>query len=231
MGNTEWRSATRLTSRNSSACCTALGLGNNSRMSSKERTTDKKIDRLDTVKFLYDQRITANWMSNWFMNLHLQPAGRETTPEAKRPKTALGPGSWDRSSRGGGGGGGGGGKCEHSPRWPKGSKTMVEPVCRPHGKGVAHDNAPEQAGDGAGPVWLPKPVPTLVSPETPVSAANGIWSTKEKRVYTPGIVREFGNVGFVFVPSRPPFEPRLRAARRAWGPRDSRGSVTYCDPR
>jgi hypothetical protein len=79
-------------------------------MSSKERTTDKKIDRLVTVKFLYDQRITANWMSNWFMNLHLQPAGRETTPEAKRPKTALGPGSWDRSSRGGGGGGGGGGK-------------------------------------------------------------------------------------------------------------------------
>jgi hypothetical protein len=231
VGNTEWRSATRLTSRNSSACCTALGLGNNSRMSSKERTTDKKIDRLDTVKFLYDQRITANWMSNWFMNLHLQPFGRETTPEAKRPKTALGPGSWDRSSRGGGGGGGGGGKCEHSPRWPKGSKTMVEPVCRPHGKGVAHDNAPEQAGDVAGPVWLPKPVPTLVSPETPVSAANGIWSTKEKRVYTPGIVREFGNVGFVFVPSRLPFEPRLRAARRAWGPRDSRGSVTYCDPR
>ena len=51
---------------------------------------------------------------------------------------------------------------------------MVEPVCRPRGEGVAHDNAPEQAGDGAGPVWLPKPVPTLVSPETPVSAANGI---------------------------------------------------------
>ena len=75
-------------------------------MSSKERTTDKKIDRLVTVKFLYDQRITELDVQ-LVHELALAALRPETTPEAKRPKTALGPGSWDRSSRGGAGAGAG----------------------------------------------------------------------------------------------------------------------------
>ena len=219
-------SATRLTSRNSSACCTALGLGNNSRMSSKERTTDKKIDRLVTVKFLYDQRITANWMSNWFMNLHLQPDGWENSEEAKRPKTAPGPGSRDRSS---GGGGRGGGESVERPHGEGVARDDApdEPVERPHGKGVARDG-------GAGPSRptrpLPPPsppIPNSVSPKIPASAAHGIWSAKDNRFYTPGIVREFAPVVFFLPPPPPPLEPRPRATCRSRGPRDSRDSVTY----
>lgn len=182
----------------------ALGVGNNARMSIKEMTSDLRIDRFVRVGFLTEYKITADYMSNWFMNLHLQPDGWENSEEAKRPKTAPGPGSRDRSSGGGGGG---------------------ESVERPHGKGVARD-------DGAGPSRPPLPSPSLpipnpVSPEIPVSAARGIWSAKDNRFYTPGIVRDLGSVGFVFAPPPPPLEPRPRATRRSRGPRDSRDSVTY----
>ena len=184
----------------------ALGVGNNARMSIKEMTSDLRIDRFVRVGFLTEYKITADYMSNWFMNLHLQPDGWENSEEAKRPKTVPGPGSRDRLSGGGGGGGG-------------------ESVERPHGKGVARD-------DGAGPSRLPLPPPSppspnSVSPEIPVSAARGIWSAKDIRFCTPGIVRNLGSVGFVFAPPPPPLEPRPRVTRRFRGPRDSRDSVTY----
>ena len=67
-------------------------------------------------------------------------------------------------------------------------------------KGVARDDAPEPAGDGAGPPQLHPPNPTLVSPAIPVSAAHGIWSAKDNRFYTPGIVRELNPVDSVFAP-------------------------------
>ena len=82
----------------------ALGVGNNARMSIKEMTSDLRIDRFVRVGFLTEHKITADCMSNWFMNLHLQPDGWENSEEAKRPKTAPGPGSRDRSSGGGCGG-------------------------------------------------------------------------------------------------------------------------------
>ena len=200
----------------------ALGVGNNARMSIKEMTSDLGIDRFVRVGFLIEHKITADYMSNWFMNLHLQPDGWENSEEAKRPKTAPGPGSRDRSSGGGGGG---------------------ESVERPHGKGVARDDAPDEPverpngkrvarDDGAGPSRPPLPSPSLpipnpVSPEIPVSAARGIWSAKDIRFCTPGIVRNLGSVAFVFAPPPPPLEPRPRATRRFRGPRDSRDSVTY----
>ena len=83
----------------------ALGVGNNARMSIKEMTSDLRIDRFVRVGFLIEYKITADYMSNWFMNLHLQPDGWENSEEAKRPKTVPGPGSRDRSSGGGAGAG------------------------------------------------------------------------------------------------------------------------------
>jgi hypothetical protein len=202
----------------------ALGVGNNARMSIKEMTSDLRIDRFVRVGFLTEYKITADYMSNWFMNLHLQPDGWENSEEAKRPKTVPGPGSRDRSS---GGGGGGGGESVERPHGKGVARDDApdEPVERPHGKGVARD-------DGAGPSRLPLPPPSLpipnsVSPEIPVSAARGIWSAKDNRFYTSGIVRDLGSVGFVFAPPPPPLEPRPRATRRFRGPRDSRDSVTY----
>ena len=74
----------------------ALGVGNNARMSIKEMTSDLRIDRFVRVGFLTEYKITADYMSNWFMNLHLQPDDWENSEEAKRPKTVPGPGSRDR---------------------------------------------------------------------------------------------------------------------------------------
>ena len=50
-----------------------LGVGNNSRMSIKEMTSDLKIDQLVRVTFLKEHGITADYMPYWFMNLHLHP--------------------------------------------------------------------------------------------------------------------------------------------------------------
>ena len=174
--------------------------------------------------FLTEYKITADYMSNWFMNLHLQPDGWENPEEAKRPKTAPGPGSRDRSS---GGGGGGGGESVERPHGKGVARDDApdEPVERPHGNGVARDDG---AGPSRPPPPLPSPpIPNSVSPEIPVSAARGIWSAKDNRFYTSGIVWVLGSVGFVFAPPPPPLEPRPRATRRSRGPRDSRDSVTY----
>jgi hypothetical protein len=120
------------------------------------------------------------------------------------------------------------GKRKQGSGQPNGSTSIVDPVDRPHGKGVARDDAPEPAGDGARPSRRrPKPNPTSVSPDIPVSAAHGIWSAKDNRFYTPGITREVAPVGVVFAPPPPPLEPRPRATRKARDPRDPRGSVTY----
>ena len=70
----------------------ALGVGNNARMSIREMTSDLRMNRFVRVGFLTEHKINAQYMSNWFMNLHLQPDGWENSDEAKRPKTARDPG-------------------------------------------------------------------------------------------------------------------------------------------
>ena len=91
----------------------ALGVGNNSRMSIKEMTSDLRIDRFVRVGFLIEHGITAEYMSNWFMNLHLQPDGWENSDEAKRPKTARDPGPGTVRA----GAGAGAGRVCRAPSW------------------------------------------------------------------------------------------------------------------